>query len=124
MIASSQVSDPRAAQQVSALFIIPLMALMVSQAAGKLVVSLENLLVGALLLTALNLVFLVDGDRFDTTNLNRQILSTEALVGHPKAEAARSRVMAVNSEVRVTACNRFLDDSNVDAAVDGADIVA
>lgn len=82
---------------------------------GGVVETLARIGVGSL--------FLVDGDRFDTTNLNRQILSTEALVGHPKAEAARSRVMAVNSDVRVTACNSFLDDSNVDAAVDGADIV-
>ncbi len=68
-------------------------------------------------------LFLIDGDRFDTTNLNRQILSTEALVGHPKAEAAKARVMAVNSGVRVTSCNGFLDDSNVDAIVDDADLV-
>ncbi|MBI9091392.1 MAG: HesA/MoeB/ThiF family protein [Desulfobacterium sp.] len=68
-------------------------------------------------------LFLIDGDRFDTTNLNRQILSTEALVGHPKAEAAKARVMAVNSSVRVTACDGFLDDGNADAIVDDADLV-
>ncbi len=68
-------------------------------------------------------LFLIDGDRFDTTNLNRQILSTEALVGHPKAEAAKARVMAVNSDVRVTSCIGFLDNGNADAIVGDADLV-
>lgn len=68
-------------------------------------------------------LFLIDGDRFDTTNLNRQILATEDLVGHPKAEVAKARVMAVNSSVRVTSCNEFLDNKNVDAIVGDADLV-
>ena len=82
---------------------------------GGVVETLARIGVGSL--------FLMDGDRFETTNLNRQILSTEALVGHPKAGAAKDRVMAVNSDVRVTACNGFLDTGNADAIVDDADLV-
>lgn len=43
----------------------------------------------------------VDKDIFDETNLNRQLLSTEALIGNAKAEAAVARMRAVNSEVKV-----------------------
>ena len=39
---------------------------------------------------------LVDGDVFDATNLNRQLLSREDLIGESKAKAARDRVAAVN----------------------------
>ena len=41
----------------------------------------------------------VDGDRFEASNLNRQLLSTELLLGTGKAEAAAERARAVNSAV-------------------------
>ncbi|MGQ0626930.1 MAG: ThiF family adenylyltransferase [Phycisphaerales bacterium] len=48
---------------------------------------------------------LVDRDVVETTNLQRQTLFDErdARAGTPKAEAARSRLIAVNSEVKVEA---------------------
>jgi len=44
---------------------------------------------------------LVDADRVDLTNLQRQILFDTGAVGQPKVEAARARIAAVNPEVRV-----------------------
>src|SRR6266446_10752144 len=44
---------------------------------------------------------LVDADRVDLTNLQRQILFDTAAVGRPKVEAASARIAAVNPEVRV-----------------------
>jgi adenylyltransferase/sulfurtransferase len=44
---------------------------------------------------------LVDADRVDLTNLQRQILFDTGVVGRPKVEAARVRIAAVNPEVRV-----------------------
>jgi molybdopterin/thiamine biosynthesis adenylyltransferase len=46
---------------------------------------------------------LVDADRVDLTNLQRQILFDTAAVGRPKVEAASARIAAVNPEVRVVA---------------------
>ena len=43
----------------------------------------------------------VDGDVFEPTNLNRQLLSEEGNLGRPKALAARDRMAAVNSSVEV-----------------------
>jgi molybdopterin/thiamine biosynthesis adenylyltransferase len=66
---------------------------------------------------------LVDGDRFDVSNLNRQLLSREDLVGTLKADAARERIQAVNSSVRVTAHSVFGDDSNLGVILKGACLV-
>ncbi len=65
----------------------------------------------------------VDGDVFEPSNLNRQILSQEALLGVPKARAARERVQAVNSAVTVRAVEAFLDEHNADGLVEGQDLV-
>ena len=66
---------------------------------------------------------LVDGDRFDITNLNRQVLSREDNIGVFKAEAAKERVHAVNSSTQVNACTVFADEANLDGMIQGADLV-
>lgn len=55
----------------------------------------------------------IDGDAFDASNLNRQLLSREDLIGVPKARAAMERIQAVNSEVTVEQKKEFLDESNL-----------
>jgi molybdopterin/thiamine biosynthesis adenylyltransferase len=60
----------------------------------------------------------VDGDVFEPTNLNRQLLSLEGNLGQPKALAARDRMAAVNSSVAVRpVTERF-------TAENGAEILA
>jgi len=44
---------------------------------------------------------LVDGDRFEESNLNRQLLATGDTVGRSKAVAAAERVRAINPAVQV-----------------------
>ncbi len=65
----------------------------------------------------------VDGDVFEPSNLNRQILSREDLLGASKAAAARERARAVNSAVKVRAVDAFLDEHNADGLVQGQDLV-
>ena len=70
----------------------------------------------------------VDGDVFDESNLNRQLLSSRMNLGRPKTLAAQQRVMAVNPLVEVEAVQAELTAKNAlellagcDAAVDCLD---
>ncbi len=66
---------------------------------------------------------LIDGDRFEDSNLNRQLMSTVALLGSPKADAAAARVAAVNPSVETRAHAVFLDPGNATRLLEGADVV-
>lgn len=66
---------------------------------------------------------LVDGDVFDPSNLNRQLLSREDLMGKPKALAARERIQAVNSDIRVDARVEFAHADNLTGFLENADLV-
>lgn len=66
----------------------------------------------------------VDGDIFEASNLNRQLLCTEATLGRLKAEVAAEYARNVNSAVRFEARSVFLrTESDVDEAVAGMDVV-
>lgn len=70
----------------------------------------------------------VDGDAFEPSNLNRQLLSEVPLLGVSKAKAAAARVSRVNPEVEIEAVDSFLTEGNArrllfgcDAVMDGLD---
>jgi molybdopterin/thiamine biosynthesis adenylyltransferase len=68
-------------------------------------------------------LILADGDVFEASNLNRQLLSEERLMGVPKAEAARDRVIAVNSGIEVIHHIEFLDEKTLYETIKGSDVV-
>jgi molybdopterin/thiamine biosynthesis adenylyltransferase len=65
----------------------------------------------------------VDGDVFDLTNLNRQLLCTEEHIGKGKAKAAKERMSKVNSDVTFTAISEFLTEENAEDILRGHDLV-
>jgi bacteriocin biosynthesis cyclodehydratase domain-containing protein len=67
---------------------------------------------------------MVDGDRIEESNLNRQVLYTEAEIGLLKVEAAARRLRAFNPAMLVTATARRLE-SQAELAdfIAGADVV-
>lgn len=69
-------------------------------------------------------MWLIDGDRVELSNLNRQILYTEADLGLLKVECAAARLRAFNPAARITTTARRLG-STVEIAdfIDGADLV-
>lgn len=69
-------------------------------------------------------MWLVDGDRIEISNLNRQILYTEAELGLLKVEVAAARLRAFNPSMRVTSTARRLG-SQLEIAdfIHGADVV-
>jgi molybdopterin/thiamine biosynthesis adenylyltransferase len=66
---------------------------------------------------------LVDGDVFFDHNLNRQLLSSEALLGTPKADAAAERVRQINGAIDVTAHAVYASEANLDELLAGVDVV-
>jgi molybdopterin/thiamine biosynthesis adenylyltransferase len=66
---------------------------------------------------------LADGDRFEESNLNRQLLCTVARMGVPKADAARQRIAQVNPSVAVAAHQQVVTAESADALLTGCDVV-
>lgn len=66
---------------------------------------------------------LVDDDRVDLTNLQRQIAHTTARVGQPKVESARAAVAAINPDVQVRALAQRVEGDGLDALVREAGVV-
>lgn len=65
----------------------------------------------------------VDGDVFEPTNLNRQLLALPGCLGAGKAETAAARIRTVNPEVSVEVCHTFLEEANALQLVSGCDAV-
>jgi molybdopterin/thiamine biosynthesis adenylyltransferase/rhodanese-related sulfurtransferase len=70
----------------------------------------------------------VDPDRVEASNLQRQILHGESTLGHPKVESARARLADINPHVHVEVFETALSSENAlqlladwDVVVDGSD---
>jgi sulfur-carrier protein adenylyltransferase/sulfurtransferase len=66
---------------------------------------------------------LVDDDRVERSNLQRQILHVDARVGMAKAESARVALAALNPRIRIDARAERLAADNVDALLGDVDVV-
>ena len=67
---------------------------------------------------------IVDYDRVELSNLQRQVLFETADIGRPKVEAARDRISELNPETDVTIYPQKLDESNARALIKNYDIIA
>lgn len=65
----------------------------------------------------------VDGDVFDTTNLNRQLLSSVQVLGRSKAQVAGEHIQSVNPEIRTQVHPCFLTEKNAESLIRGCDAV-
>jgi sulfur-carrier protein adenylyltransferase/sulfurtransferase len=70
----------------------------------------------------------IDNDKADLSNLQRQILHNESVVGSSKVDSARSTLSRLNSDITINTYDTRLDSSNVmeifkdyDIVVDGTD---
>ena len=64
-----------------------------------------------------------DGDVFDVSNLNRQLLSRIPLLGVSKARAAAEHVARVNPDIQVEAVEEFMTRQKARSLIAGCDIV-
>jgi molybdopterin-synthase adenylyltransferase len=66
----------------------------------------------------------VDNDRVDITNLQRQVVHMTRSVGAPKVESARETLAGINPDIRVESHAVRLGPENAEAIIDGYDLVA
>ena len=66
---------------------------------------------------------LFDGDRFEVSNLNRQIMATELNIGQWKVEAALVRLKSVNSEVHIEAVRDWFEEDKAPELLQKVDLV-
>jgi molybdopterin-synthase adenylyltransferase len=66
---------------------------------------------------------LVDGDRVDLTNLQRQTLFDTGVIGRAKVEAAAQRIAAVNPDVDVVQVAARVGDSELEPLARAADVI-
>ena len=65
----------------------------------------------------------IDGDVFEESNLNRQLLCTESSLGRDKAVVAAERIAAINSEVEAEPIVAYLKEENAASLLKGSDCV-
>ncbi len=68
-------------------------------------------------------ITLIDGDRVDLTNLQRQILHTTERIGMPKTESARAALHAINPEVAIVPLALRAGAAEIAARVGAASVV-
>ena len=73
---------------------------------------------------------IVDGDKVDETNINRQIIALHSTLGLPKVEAAKKRVLDINPNIEVQTREEFFlsesedfFDETINYVVDAVDTI-
>ena len=84
---------------------------------------LGGYLIEMLLRLGVGEIHAADGDAFEASNLNRQLLSSPSSLGKPKAEAAAMRAELVNPDVRFVAVPQFVTEENAAELIRGSDAV-
>ncbi len=57
-------------------------------------------------------ITVIDSDRIDKSNINRQIIATADTIGLFKTQAAQERALSINPDIKFNAVNAFLDSDN------------
>lgn len=82
---------------------------------GQVILLLARMGIGRLIV--------VDYDRFDETNLNRQALCNQTVLQRSKARTASETVAAINPGVRVIAHQVRMDTAGIDQLLTGTDVI-
>lgn len=66
----------------------------------------------ALVRSGIHNLTIVDGDVVELSNLNRQIISKQNVVGKPKALVAQTRALEINPDINLRVINEFITEDN------------
>lgn len=67
-----------------------------------------------LIRSGLEKITLVDYDKIDITNLNRQIITNSGNIGKDKVDEFKKRILSINKNVEVNIINKKIDKDNID----------
>ena len=84
---------------------------------------LGGYLIEMLLRLGVGTIRAADGDTFEASNMNRQLLSSPSSLGQPKAEAAAARAALVNPDVRFVPIPEFVTEENAAELIRSCDVV-
>lgn len=79
-------------------------------------------LISILLRIGVGYLRIVDGDVFETTNLNRQLFCSIPALGHNKARIAAQRAGNINPDVALDVVEEFLTEENAQTLLQNCDI--
>lgn len=68
----------------------------------------------SLVRSGLGNITIVDFDKIDITNLNRQIIATQNNIGKLKTEEFTKRILAINPTINIKCINQFIDEKNIE----------
>ena len=67
-------------------------------------------------------LIIADGDKFNESNLNRQLLSTEENIGKSKVKGAIERIKKINSAIKITGYALLIDSENIKEIIQGVEL--
>ena len=79
--------------------------------------------VEALVRTGIKNIGLVDFDRIELSNFNRQIIAVEDNIDKLKTDAWKERILSINKDANVICYPLFLDSSNISEVINDYDYV-
>ena len=71
----------------------------------------------ALARTGIGHLVIIDFDHISESNTNRQLHAIEGQFGKAKVEAMKERILQINPEIKLTACDEFLEPENLDRLI-------
>lgn len=78
----------------------------------------------ALVRTGIRQLTIVDFDRVDITNVNRQLMATTQTVGQVKVEALKERLLSINPDAEIVALQQvFTEETAADFHLDSYDYI-
>jgi len=68
-------------------------------------------------------LIIADHDHVELSNLNRQLVHSEASLGDPKVVSASQRLSQLNSTVQITPVQVKIDQGSIDGLLEGVDLI-
>ncbi|RLB88271.1 MAG: molybdopterin biosynthesis protein MoeB, partial [Deltaproteobacteria bacterium] len=68
-------------------------------------------------------LIIADHDHVEVSNLNRQLVHSEATLGTPKVASAAQRLGQLNSTVQITPVQVKIDHGSIDGLLEGVDLI-